>query len=180
MVLCAWMLLACTGTKKSARTAETVSMTSGKSESHAVETRRYVDTTATGRGRVTITEIDFYRPADSLHAANNATGVTLPAVGSFAGAAIKSIRQTTIERETEKRGASGESSSETGATNESVSIVSEKATQTDVAPAPDSKRWRYIFYIMALGVAVMLYLRRGRAWEWVKRMVVSLKILTKK
>ena len=178
-VLCAWLLLDCSGIKKSTRTAETVSIASDKSESHTIDSHRYVDTTVTQRGRITITEIEFYHPTDCTHTANNASGVTLPQIGSVAGA-IKSIRQTTIEMEIEKKGESGESSSETGAANESVAMVSEIVTQMDVAPAPDPKRWRYIFYIMALGAVVMLYLRRGKAWEWVKRMVVSLKILTKK
>jgi len=164
------MLGACGVTRKSALTTETVTIASDKSELHTFDVRRIIDTTFTERGKITITEIEFYPPSETLFV-NNVSDISLQNIGSIGPAAIKSIRQTTIETETEKNGKTEESSSETGATNETVAAQTENITQIDVTPTPDPKRWRYIFYIMLLAVIILLYLRRVPVVEWMKRMV---------
>ena len=170
VVWCVWMLGACSVTRKSALTAETVSIASDKAELHTFDVRRIIDTTVTERGKITITEIEFYQPSE-ISFANNVSDISLQNIGSIGPAAIKSIRQATIETETEKKGETEESSSETGATNETATIQTENVTKLEVTPTPDPKRWRYIFYIMLLAVIILLYLRRVPVVEWVKRMV---------
>ena len=41
--------------------------------------------------------------------------------------------------------------------------------------APDPKRWRYYFYLAAVGVVVLLYLKRVPIINWIKRILSGLR-----
>ena len=145
-------LAGCASKKKIAHTAETVSIATAKSELQRVETITVTDTTRVERGRITVTEVEFF-PVDASSP-----------VHPFPPA-IKSFRQTVIERETERRGESMEATSETVTIDETAAMKSETVSTIEVEPAADPKRWRYVFYILVFGVGVLAYLKWGKVFK---------------
>lgn len=158
---------------------------------------KYIDTTRSQHGKVTITEIEFYRipdakdippvkdrdknrfsesfrRADSLFDATHEANVELRNVGNIKGA-VKSIRQTVIESDVEQKG----ESKETGESKESESSANvarnEAGIQEKQEPTPDPYRWRYIFYISLVGVAVLLYLKRTPIMNWIKKILAGIR-----
>ena len=93
IVLFLAVLAGCASKKKSALTAEAVSIVTEKTELQHADVIRMIDTTRTESGRVTVTEIEYFPPAVG---ANLAVAQATPA--------IKSIRQTIIETQTQTRG----------------------------------------------------------------------------
>lgn len=193
------VLASCGATKKSIKTTETHidSLTFAKVVSE--HTKRMVDTTRTEHGKVTITEIEFFQPTEieqpqqehnkpkdsDSKAANKlkktqpttTTSADLSNVGKVQGA-VKSIKQIVIESNVEENGKSKESSESNE--NESASTVIKTAESTDKnqEPTPDPYRWRYIFFIALLGVALLLYLKRTQIVNLIRKILSTiLKIL---
>ena len=193
------VLASCGATKKSIKTTETHidSLTFAKVSSE--QTQRMVDTTRTEHGKVTITEIEFFLPTEieQPHQEHNkpknsdsnisnelkktqpttTASVDLANVGKVQGT-VKSIKQTVIESDVEEKGKSGESSESNE--NESAATVTKTTESTDKnqEPTPDPYRWRYIFFIALLGVALLLYLKRTPIVNWIRKILsVILKIL---
>lgn len=193
------VLASCGATKKAIKTTETHidSLTFTKVVSE--QTQRMVDTTLTEHGKVTITEIEFFppteieqpqqghnKPKDSDSKAANklnkihpttTTSVDLANVGKVQGT-VKSIKQTVIESDIEEKGKSEESRESNE--NESVATVIKTTESTDKnqEPTPDPYRWRYIFFISMLGVALLLYLKRTPIVNWIRKILsIILKIL---
>ena len=199
------LLASCGATKKAIKTTETQldSLTVAKAVSE--QTEKVVDTTRTEHGKVTITEIEFFPPteieqpqpepdnpkkkdkptdsdtkvADEPKKTQPPTtaSVDLSNVGKVQGA-VKSIKQTVIESDVEEKGESKESS-EINET-ESAATVTKATESTDKQqePTPDPYRWRYIFFIALLGVAVLLYLKRTPIVNWIRKILSGiLKIL---
>lgn len=155
-------------------------MTAERSTIEATDTEMLIDTTRTDKGRITITEIEFFPPAatdgqTSAPPVTNVSDLNLPNVGNIGNGAVKSIKQTTIEQDTERKGESKETSSTTTATNEAMAANTEKTVKVETAPAPDPYRWRYIFYILVLGAIVVLYLKRAPILNWIKKILVGIK-----
>ena len=189
------VLASCGATKKSIKTTETHidSLTFAKVVSE--QTKRMVDTTRTEHGKVTITEIEFFQPTEieqpqqehnkpkdsDSKAANKlkktqpttTTSVDLSNVGKVQGA-VKSIKQTLIESDVEENGKSKESSESNE--NESASTVIKTAESTDKnkEPTPDPYRWRYIFFIALLGVALLLYLKRTQIVNLIRKILSTI------
>ena len=160
LIFCVLLLTGCASKKKSVQTVETVSIEAAKTELQHTDVIRMIDTTRTESGRVTVTEVDFFSPVDVVGTAFTIAHSVTPA--------IKSIRKTIIETQTQTRGESTETISKLTAINENVALDSETVVKTEVTPAPDPKRWRYIFYILLIIVGVVLYLKRGKIWKWAK------------
>ena len=135
------ILTGCASKRKSAQTVESVGISMEKSEIQSVEVVSIVDTSRTERGRITVTEVEFFMP--DMQA------------GADMVSAIRSIRQTVIEREMEIRGEGKEVLTETGIVEERTEIKVEKSETVDVIRAPETKRWRYVC-ILFLGIAVLL------------------------
>ena len=154
LIFCA-LFSGCANKRKSVKFAESISNV--KSELHSIDAFRVIDTTIMERGKITITEVEFFPPM-----VDNVVGITDVAT-------IKSIRQTVIETETEKRGESVEASYESARVDKVTTMNVEKTESVEVATAPDTKRWRYIFYIMVLVSGVFLYLRRIPILKWIKK-----------
>ena len=192
LVLAFALLASCGTARKIQRTehkAQIDSATTTKETERSID--KYIDTTRSQHGKVTITEIEFYRipdakdippvkdrdknrfsesfrRADSLFDATHEANVELQNVGNIKGA-VKSIRQTVIESDVEQKG----ESKETGESKESESSANvarnEAGIQEKQEPTPDPYRWRYIFYISLVGVAVLLYLKRTPIMNWIKK-----------
>lgn len=88
---------------------------------------------------------------------------------------IKSIRQTVLESDNETKGESKESEKqEESKCNANVSVAEENNHRVE-QPAPDPKRWRYYFYLAAVGVVVLLYLKRVPIINWIKIILSGLR-----
>lgn len=191
------VLASCGATKKAIKTTETHidSLITAKVVSE--QTQKMVDTTRTEHGKVTITEIEFFPPteieqpqqehnklrdsdnkvADEPKKTQPTTNVNLENVGKVQGT-VKSIKQTVIESDVEEKGKSEESSESNE--NESAATVNKTTGSTDKnqEPTPDPYRWRYIFFIALLGVALLLYLKKTTIVNWIRKILaVILKIL---
>lgn len=193
------MLASCGATKKAIKTTETQldSLTVAKVVSE--QTEKVVDTTRTEHGKVTITEIEFFppteieqpqpEPAKSKDSDNKVAdepkktqptttaSVDLANVGKVQGA-VKSIKQTVIESDVEEKGKS-EESSESNETESAATVTkTTESTDKNQEPTPDPYRWRYIFFIALLGVALLFYLKRTPIVNWIRKILSGiLKIL---
>lgn len=193
------MLASCGATKKAIKTTETQldSLTVAKAVSE--QTEKVVDTTRTEHGKVTITEIEFFppteieqpqpepdKPKDSDNKVadepkktqpTTTASVDLANVGKVQGA-VKSIKQTVIESDVEEKGKS-EESSESNETESAATVTkTTESTDKNQEPTPDPYRWRYIFFIALLGVALLLYLKRTPIVNWIRKILSGiLKIL---
>ena len=193
------MLASCGATKKAIKTTETQldSLTVAKVVSE--QTEKVVDTTRTEHGKVTITEIEFFppteieqpqpepdKPKDSDNKVadepkktqpTTTASVDLANVGKVQGA-VKSIKQTVIESDVEEKGKSEESSESNETESAATVIKTTESTDKNQEPTPDPYRWRYIFFIALLGVALLLYLKRTPIVNWIRKILSGiLKIL---
>lgn len=151
-------LSSCVATKKNVDMMNTSSSVRESLKSQEHKREKVFDTTKIESGKITITEIDFYTPTKSD-------------VGVINNAAIKSIKQTTIEKSSEQRGENKETSKSKIQQKEAVAIKNDKTSQTRTSPAPDPYRWRYIFYIVTIVAVVLLYLKRQPLLNWIKKLL---------
>ena len=101
------------------------------------------------------------------------TKATLANVGEFAG--VRSIKQTVIESNVEKKGESKETEKQEQCTSKANAIREDSNIQIKEAPAPDPYRWRYAFYASLLFVAVLLYLKRAPILNGIKKILAGLR-----
>lgn len=189
-IVVALMLASCASTRKIQETTASVSVDSTSiKETARHESEKVVDTTRTEHGKVVITEIIFdTAPApspatdkpdaraspDTSASDKPAATVNIPGFGQVSGN-IKSIRQTVLESDNEAKGESKESEKqEESKCNANVSVAEENNQRVE-QPAPDPKRWRYYFYLAAVGVVVLLYLKRVPIINWIKRILSGLR-----
>lgn len=193
------LLASCGATKKAIKTTETQldSLTVAKAVSE--QTEKVVDTTRTEHGKVTITEIEFFPPTEieqpqpepdkpkkkdkpkdyepKKTQPPTTASVDLSNVGKVQGA-VKSIKQTVIESDVEEKGESKESSESNETESAATVTKATESTDKQQEPTPDPYRWRYIFFIALLGVAVLLYLKRTPIVNWIRKILSGiLKIL---
>lgn len=88
---------------------------------------------------------------------------------------VKSIKQTVIESDVEEKGES-EESSESKETESAANVGrNETNVQQSQEPTPDPYRWRYIFFISLIAVAVLLYLKRTPIINWIKKILAGIR-----
>ena len=147
----------------------------------------FIDTTKTESGKVTITEITFFPDAGkqsdttaNVPAENDNNApieLELPGGGKVKGnGSIQSIRQTVIETMTEEKGESRETEkSEESENHTSVVAAVNDSSQEKVMEAPKPNRLKYAFYILALAVAVLVYLKRVPILNYIKRILAGVR-----
>lgn len=192
------LLVSCGTARKIQQTKQKVRIDSTAIAKEAnAKVDKFVDTTRTQHDKVTITEIEFYPPfdvddiiarpgkdnqveresqkEDSLSNEEPIKKAGKPyAVGNIKGA-VKSIKQTVIESNVEEKGESKESS-ESKETESSANVGrNETNIQNAQEPTPDPYRWRYIFYISLIAVAVLLYLKRTPIINWIKKVLAGIR-----
>lgn len=187
------LLVSCGTARKIQQTRQEVRIDSTAIAKEAnAKTDKFVDTTRTQHDKVTITEIEFYPPTpgiavDTTGAADsskperaskplpgNPANVNLQDVGNIKGA-VKSIKQTVIESDVEEKGENKESS-ESKETESAANVGrNETNVQQSQEPTLDPYRWRYIFYISLIAVAVLLYLKRTPIINWIKKILAGIR-----
>lgn len=175
-ILCI-LMISCTSMRKTVQSSSKSDLSVQSMESQSTKTERVVDTTRTESGKIIITEIEFYPPTVSSEPdkantpASNVGGVNLP----IKDAAIKSIKQTTIESSSEQKGKSKETNETEGNQSEAILSKNEQHTEQVVSPAPDPYRWRYIFYIVVIVSIGVLYLKRIPILNWIKKILSGIR-----
>lgn len=196
-IVFALMLVSCASTRKIQESTATLSVDSvSVQEMTKRETEKVVDTTRTEHGKVVITEIIFdttpvVSPTSEIPDAraspemiandapdnertNPTASVEISGFGKVSGN-IKAIRQTVIESDNETKGQSKESDKQEESKCNANVTVAETTHERITEPAPDPKRWRYAFYIVAIGAVVLLYLKRVPILNWIKRILAGLR-----
>lgn len=195
LIFCFFMV-SCASTRKSVHHSCT-SVTNTQSEENSNQkTEKVVDTTKTESGKITITEIEFYPPINNCgnqekdtvnNIINNGNSkaespketnvgdIYLPNVGSIQNAAIKSIKQTTIESNLEQKGESKETNENDTSKSEAVISKTSQSGVEETTPAPDPYRWRYIFYILLVVSIWLLYLKRVPILNWIKTILSGIR-----
>lgn len=192
------LLVSCGTARKIQQTRQEVRIDSTAIAKEAnAKTDKFVDTTRTQHDKVTITEIEFYPPfgvddivtrpgkdnrverdskkADSLFNEKSNRKAGQPCAAGNIKGVVKSIKQTVIESNVEEKGESKESS-ESKETESSANVGrNETNIQNAQEPTPDPYRWRYIFYISLIAVAVLLYLKRTPIINWIKKILAGIR-----
>lgn len=191
------MLVSCASTRKIQESTATISVDSvSVQEMTKHESEKVVDTTRTEHGKVIITEIIFdttpvvspatespdaraspdkvVNDAPDNERTNPTASVEIGGFGKVSGN-IKAIRQTVIESDNETKGQSKESDKQEESKCNANVTVAETTHERINEPAPDPKRWRYIFYIVAIGAVVLLYLKHVPILNWIKRVLAGLR-----
>lgn len=145
------------------------------------ESSKFIDTTRSEHGKITITEIVFEYPVPLDTSRRNpdvfpevpTTKATVANVGEFTG--VKSIKQTVIESNVEEKGESRETEKQEQCKSEANAIREESDIHVEESPAPDPYRWRYIFYLSLLFVAVLLYLKCVPILNWIKKILAGIR-----
>ena len=144
------------------------------------KSQTHVDTTMNHHGKVTITEIEFFPPDSSgpteKQEAKQGANAKMDSFGNVNGD-IKSIKQTVIESNLEKKGASDESHEAMDVEKSSAVKKDEAKAVKNVEPTGDPYKWRYIFYLVSLlvAVAVFLYIKRVPILNWIKKILSGIR-----
>lgn len=188
MVAAIALLVSC-GTTRKVQESRQISYVDSMAvqEVEKTDLAKYIDTTRSEHGKITITEIEFEHPVPPLDTSTRKsddapastptptamTKATLENVGEFTG--VKSIRQTLIESNVEEKGESRETEKQEQSKSEANAAREESDIQIDQEPTPDPHRWRYIFYISLLFVALLLYLKRVPILNWIKKILAGIR-----
>jgi hypothetical protein len=184
------LIVSCGTTRKTLESTQSI-VTDSAATTQEIKnaTNKTVDTTRTEHGKITITEIEFFpvipdappiaddaRVVDTAKSipARPSANVDLQDIGKINGA-VKSIKQTVIESEFEAKGESKEASDQEQSKSNANVSRQETESQKLQEPAPDPYRWRYVFYIGLLVVAILLYLKRVPIINWVKKILSGLR-----
>lgn len=184
------LIVSCGTTRKAVESTQSV-VTDSAATTQEIKnvTNKTVDTTRTEYGKITITEIEFFPVipdappiADDVRVVDTAkstparpsANIDLQDIGKINGA-VKSIKQTVIESEIEAKGESKEASDQEQSKSNANVSRQETESQKLQEPTPDPYRWRYVFYIGLLVVAILLYLKRVPIINWVKKILSGLR-----
>lgn len=173
-IIIAVLLAACSSTQKvvdvSVSKVDSVSIAT----TTAVQVERLIDTTTNERGRVVITEIEFSQSDTNDVVASLSIRDGTLSIGAIRGKPIKSIKQTAIEHEDERKGESKEKH-DGKEQKQSASLQKDNVKQTkQVAPTTDPYRWRYIFYFSLVVLTGILYFKRIPIVDFIKKILRGL------
>ena len=158
-LLFALLFSACASTKRVVDVSMSKVDSASIATTTAVQVEHLIDTTTTEKGRVVVTEIEFSQSDTSSAIASLSMMDGALSIGAIQGKLIKSIKQTAIERESERKGESKEKN-DSKHQEQAASLQKENIKQTkQVAPATDPYKWRYVFYLSIVALAGYLVLK---------------------
>lgn len=174
IMLAVAMVVSCSLKKKSVDTSVVKVDSAAVTATSKAKVERLVDTTITTTGRVVVTEVEFATDSTAGTIGSIVFGASGIEVAGITGRPVSSIRQQVFESIHERKGESQESE-EGEESKQSASVRSESSRVSKVlAPAPDPYRWRYIFYLALVGIAVVVYAKRVPVIGWLRRMLSGL------
>lgn len=160
LILMVMFLMSCGASKKTVMTNEMKLDSLTVVNTASGQTEKYIDVTSVEKGKITVTEIEFFEPQNVTDnkVQNKQENHTYPTTNEQLN--MKSIKHTVIETNTEEK----EESKEVVRMDEigNVTAVEKMKEETDEykEPAPDPYRWRYIFFILLIVIGVFLYVRK--------------------
>ena len=155
-----------------------------------VKTQTLVDTTKTEKNKITITEIEFFPPVEDCQPSDTRKVQSPPTkrkepkgssadVKSFGDVHgnIKSIKQTVIESSIQEKGESDDSKETEKDEKSSAVKKDESKVVKESEPTGDPYKWRYIFYILSLlvAVSVFLYIKRVPVLNLIKKILSGIR-----
>lgn len=161
LILMVMFLMSCGASEKTVMTNEMKLDSLTVANSASGQTEKYIDVTSVEKGKITVTEIEFFEPQNVTD--NKVQNHTYPTTNEQLNTQtpIKSIKHTVMETDKEDK----EESKEVVKMDESgnVTTVEKMIEETDEhkEPAPDPYRWRYIFFILLIVIGVFLYFRKS-------------------
>ena len=167
-------LLSCSSKKKSITTSLVIDTSSQQREERFDFTDRFVDAAKVKYTSSIVTEIEFYKADSSL---GNIERLFIDGsinLSGIRGASIKSIKQIKIDEHSKSNGTSRERK-RSSETKQALSTRREHAhqrSQVSVYTAP--YKWRYIFYILLIALAHILYLVRMPIINWIRIVLCGL------
>ena len=167
-------LLSCSSKKKSLTTSLVIDSSAQQREERFNFSDRFVDTAKVKHTSSIVTEIEFYKADSSL---GNVERLFIDgSINLFGlrGASIKSIKQIKLDEHSKSNGASREHK-RSSETKQALSTRREHAhqrSQVSVSTAP--YKWRYIFYILLIAIAYILYLGRMPIINWIRKVLCGL------
>ena len=175
VIMLAVALVASCSLKKKSVEASVVKVDSAAvTATSKAKVERLVDTTITTTGRVVVTEVEFTSDSTAGTIGSVVFGANGVEVAGIMGRPVSSIRQQVFESIHERKGESQERE-EGEESKQSASVQREESRVSKVlAPAPDPYRWRYIFYLSLVGIAVVVYAKRVPVIGWLRRMLSGL------
>jgi hypothetical protein len=166
-------------------TSETITGNEKQSETASSETYNFADTTKKQDVEINWFKVDFYPPETEDRPEtipDNSTLNLLDNIGSSKQkkppnnkGAIKSIEGYTVKAKSEQAGVN--ESRENAQVNKKAEKNEDINRQAEIKeqPAPDPYRWRYIFYILVLLAAVLLYFKRIPVLNWIKKILSNIR-----
>ena len=187
LLLMCVLIYSCASTRKVSQTTKSTQDSVHTVQEAEAKTEKVIDTTKVDNSKIVITEIEFYPPTPSVQDQETTqpppTNVEPTNIGGISlnlgikDAAIKSIKQTTIEASSEQKGESKESGESKENKSDVIVSKNDESTQTESTPVPDPYRWRYIFYIALLATIVLLYLKRVPILNWIKKILAGIRLI---
>lgn len=167
-------LLSCSSKKKSITTSLVVDTSDQQKEERFDFADRFVDTAKVNYTSSIVTEIEFYKVDSSL---GNIERLFIDGsinLSGIRGASIKSIKQIKLDEHSKSNGSSRESK-RSSETKQALSTRREHAHQNNqVSVSTESYKWRYIFYILLIALAYVLYLERMPIINWIRKVLCGL------
>ena len=171
IILIVVLVAGCSLQKKSVRTKTEETKTIETKKTVSDQSVFTIDTTKISDLEATYTKVEYYPPASEPTSTAGSTASRSPtsSVGEASiKAPVKSVETWTVKEKTVTK---GETVIQKAIQNDSTSQIASNViqeTEEKTQPAPDPKRWRYIFYILVLCAGAIIYLKRSGVFTWLK------------
>ena len=153
------LMASCNSTKKASKVAADISKTTEVSkevkDSKILKENKDLEVV----GETTGTRTEYYPPV--------VNGDTC-AVKNHATPAVKSVTTWTTKSKTEDKGKIEVKEIEELKVGKVIKEKESIKTDETIKPAPDPKRFMWIFLILALGTGIVIYFTRTKVWGWLK------------
>ena len=163
IILIVVLVAGCSLQKKSVRTKTEETKTIETKKTVSDQSVFTIDTTKISDLEATYTKVEYYPPV------SEPTSTASRSVGEASiKAPVKSVETWTVKKKTVTKGETViQNAIQIDSTSQIASNVIQE-TEEKTQPAPDPKRWRYIFYILVLCAGAIIYLKRSGVFTWLK------------
>lgn len=167
-------LLSCSSKKKSITTSLVIDTSTQQREERFDFTDRFVDTTKVKYTSSIVTEIEFYKADSSLGNIERLFIDGTINLSGICGTSIKSIKQTKFDEHSKSNGSSGERKRSSETKQDSSTRREDGHQHNQVSVSTDLHKWRYLFYILLIALAYILYLERMPIINWIRKVLCGL------
>lgn len=185
LIMFVLFFMSCSSTKKLSEMASSSVKSTTKSEDAKTFIESRIDTSKMSGLEVTYTRIEYFDPAQTSTEGEaipeESSGKNKANTDSFPprykppeqakrNKAVKSIETLSINKVFSKEGKIENRAVSASEKTQCESIMDSKLQTKQETPVPDSRHWRYIFYLALLAVFVFLYFKRTNIFKSLKRL----------